>query len=131
MSVLGFDKPDRICIVDRNGSIVRLNDRNRTWCRFDACERKWARKILDALNLYPVTPTGLAPYRMLTLLGDVPNDMRTKPPCTARYYVMVFKDGLVYDRQWHDVEGFSVNTYIREMLSHGYGLDVRFMEFPE
>src|SRR5579872_4599817 len=36
-----------------------------------------------------------------------------------KYCVLVFKNGMVYDRQWHFVEGFSINTYIREMLRHG------------
>lgn len=44
------------------------------------------------------------------------------------YYVMVIKNGLVYDRQVHPVDGFSISTYIREMLAHGYGLDIRLIE---
>lgn len=50
------------------------------------------------------------------------------PRSRTAYYVTVFKGGLVYDRQVHDAEGFSISTFIREMLSHGYGLDVRMEE---
>jgi hypothetical protein len=44
------------------------------------------------------------------------------------YYVLVMKNGLVYDRQWHRASEMSINIYIREMLSHGYGLDILYME---
>lgn len=45
-----------------------------------------------------------------------------------RYYVMVFKNGLVYDRQVHDAADFSINTYVRLMLEHGYGLEIELRE---
>lgn len=44
------------------------------------------------------------------------------------YSILVLKGGLVYDRQVYRVEGFSLNTYIREMLTHGYGLDISIVE---
>ena len=131
---LEFERPERLCIVDNNGSIVRLNDRQRTELRFDASQRQRARRILDELNAYHaqcLTVGGRGPYRMLPLIGENPIDHSKMLPCGARYYVMVFRGGLVYDRQWHDADGFSVDTFIREMLSHGYGLDIRFMEFTD
>lgn len=42
------------------------------------------------------------------------------------YYIMVLRAGLVYDRQTVAAAGFSITTYIREMLAHGYGLDITF-----
>lgn len=41
-----------------------------------------------------------------------------------RYYVIVWKNGIVHDTQSHRVEEISIDTYIREMLAHGYGLDI-------
>lgn len=66
--ILQFEKPDRICIVDSNGTIVRLNDRNRTELRFDACERVIARSILDRLNHDRSTQGG--PFRLIPLVGE-------------------------------------------------------------
>lgn len=44
------------------------------------------------------------------------------------YLILVLKGGLVYDRQQIYADGFSLSTYIREMLSHGYGLDIRYID---
>jgi hypothetical protein len=71
--ILPFEKPDRICIVDRDGKIVKLNDRDKTVLRFDASERKRARRILANLNGgWRQALTGPGPYRMLPLLGSMP-----------------------------------------------------------
>ncbi len=45
-------------------------------------------------------------------------------PHALRYYVLVLKGRLVYDRQCHPVEGFSITTFVREMLANGYGLEI-------
>jgi hypothetical protein len=67
--ILEFAKPDRICIVDRNGTIVRLNDSNRTELRFDASERVRARRILNRLNTYQ-PKSEIGPFRLLPLVGE-------------------------------------------------------------
>lgn len=75
--ILKFDKPERICITDQGGSIVRLNDKNRTELCFYACDRPRARRILDKLNDGPFRgATG--PYRLVPLIGedDVTIDVR-------------------------------------------------------
>lgn len=71
MSILGFERPERLCIVDKNGTIVRLNDKDRTELRFDASERLRARRIMKDLNNYPDSLLG--PYRLLPLIGETPS----------------------------------------------------------
>lgn len=72
MSLLGFEKPERLCIVDRNGTIVRLNDRNRTELRFDACDRARARRVLDRLNFqYGAGIASRGPYQLIPLIEQV------------------------------------------------------------
>lgn len=44
------------------------------------------------------------------------------------YSIIVIKNGLVIDRFFQTADGFSISTYIREMLAHGYGLDIRLIE---
>lgn len=69
MSLLGFDKPERICIVNDNGSIVRLNDRNRTELRFYASDRARARVILGRLNKEHATGIIVGgPFRLIPLI---------------------------------------------------------------
>lgn len=67
--MLAFEKPERICIVDRNGTIVRLNDSKRTELRFDASERVRARRILNRLNTYQ-PKSDIGPFRLLPLIGE-------------------------------------------------------------
>jgi hypothetical protein len=60
---------ERICIVDRNGCIVRLNDKRRTVCRFMAHERPRAERICESLNTYRPQSLG-APFRIIDLIGE-------------------------------------------------------------
>lgn len=44
------------------------------------------------------------------------------------YRVLLFKRGLIYARLSFNAEEFSPSTYIREILAHGYGIDIRLEE---
>lgn len=71
MSLLEFVRPERICIVDSNGTIVRLNDQNRTELRFDASERLRARRMLNSMNKGHAdcrVVNGRGPFRLLPLI---------------------------------------------------------------
>lgn len=64
--ILQFEKPEHICIVNGAGDIVRLNDQQRTWLKFDASDRAKARRICAQLN----SDGARGPYRLIPLIGE-------------------------------------------------------------
>ena len=69
--IFEFDKPERICIVNNNGTIVRLNNSLRTELRFDASYRAKARKLLDRLNAsHAKGAIKGGPFRLIPLIGE-------------------------------------------------------------
>lgn len=73
----------------------------------------------------PVPPVRLDIRGELRGLNAFAAALKEPPP--VGYFVLVFKNGLVYDRQELAAD-ISITTYIREMMSHGYGLEIIWIE---